>query len=249
MMPAPPLPLPGREVHAWFLRLDRSIHPDVLTYLWTLLDEDERARHSGFRAERHRREFLLSHALLRLTLSRYGPVRAQDWVFHRGEHGRPEVPGQAGPKLRFNLSHTDGMALCAVAMDIDVGVDVEEYAQRSAPTDVVDQCFTAEEVADLNRLSGPRQRRRFFEYWTLKEAYVKARGVGLSLPLTRFAFRLAPPHAPRISFEQPSDDTPESWQFVQLAPSHRHLAAVAIRRPAHSPVTVRCSEYRLVGER
>jgi 4'-phosphopantetheinyl transferase len=233
------LSLSEGEVHVW-LAEPEAVPDSLLAAYAALLDEGERARHQRFRFERHRRQFLVSHALVRVTLSRYAPVAPEAWSFVASEFGRPEVLADGGARLRFNLSHTDGLVLCAVTVGADVGADVEDSERPGENVGLADHCFAPSEAAALRALPVPLQRERFFTYWTLKEAYLKARGAGLSLPLAHFAFHLTPGEAPRISFDARLPDEPEAWRFVPLRPSARHLGALAVRRPRALPLTVRC---------
>jgi 4'-phosphopantetheinyl transferase len=233
------MPLPPDEVHVWITEPEEIEDPGLLDAYLGLLNSEERERHRKFHFERNRRQYLVSHALVRLTLSRYAPVEPQAWSFVTNEYGCPRVAGEGSGGLRFNLSHTDGMAMVAVARDVDVGVDVEDVFRAGEPVGLADRYFAPAEVADLQALEVAHQRERFFEYWTLKEAYIKARGMGLSLPLDQFAFELQPGVPPRIAFDPRLKDDPEAWQFSQLRPSSRHLAAVAVRRPRSLPLKVR----------
>jgi 4'-phosphopantetheinyl transferase len=236
----PPLTLRHDEVHLWVVEPERVTDPRLLEAYVALLDEGERARRLRFRFEKHQHQFLVSHALVRVTLSRYAPVPPQAWRFANNAYGRPDLSGSVLPGLRFNLSHTDGMAVCAVALDTDVGADVEDSGRQGQTVELADSFFSPSEVAALRALPPERQRERFFEYWTLKESYIKARGMGLSLPLDQFAFHLEPGQPPRISFDPRLVDEPGSWRFVQLQLSERHPAAVAVRRAWSLPLSVRC---------
>lgn len=227
-------------MHVWLAEPEAISEPRLLAAYAALLDDGERERHQRFRFERHRRQFLVSHALVRLTLSRYAPVAPEAWSFVTNAYGRPEVREDGGARLRFNLSHTDGMALCAVTVGADLGADVEDAERPGENVSLADHSFAPSEAAALRALPTPLQRERFYTYWTLKEAYIKARGAGLSLPLAHFAFHLTPGEAPRISFDSRLPDEPEAWQFVPLRPSARHLGALAVRRPRELPLTVRC---------
>ncbi len=235
----PLLPLSEGEVHVWLTEPEAVPEPLLPAYA-ALLDEGERERHRRFHFERHRRQFLVSHALVRVTLSRYAPVAPAAWSFVTNAYGRPEIRGEGTPRLRFNLSHTEGLALCAVTVEADLGADVEDSQRPGETVSLAEQCFAPSEAAELRALPASLQRERFFEYWTLKEAYLKARGAGLSLPLAHFAFHLAPGAPPRISFDERLPDVPEAWQFVLLRPSARHFGALAVRRPRELPLTVRC---------
>ncbi|HYO55364.1 4'-phosphopantetheinyl transferase family protein [Archangium sp.] len=238
--PEPPLSLRPDEVHLWVVEPERVSDPRLLAAYQEVISAEERARHVRFRFEKHRLQFLVSHALVRVTLSRYAPVQPHAWRFSVNEYGRPEIVGDTLPRLRFNLSHTDGMAVCAVALDVDVGADVEHSGRPGQTVEVADSFFAPSEVKALRALPVERQRERFFDYWTLKESYIKARGAGLSLPLDQFTFHLEPGRPPGISFDPRLVDDPETWQFVQVRLGAEHPAAVAVRRARGLPLTVRC---------
>jgi 4'-phosphopantetheinyl transferase len=219
------------RVHVSTVYLDR---PEVLRHLDSLrrlLDEDERAREARLVRDQDRALFVVAHALVRLQLSRVGPLAPPEWRFVTNGHGRPEVANlpAGAPPIRFNLSHTSGLAACAVTGDRDVGVDVE-YIDRALTHDVAARFFAPREVTDLEALPESARGRVFFDYWTLKEAYIKARGLGLALPLRHFAFVLSPPAPPAITFDDEIDDDPATWQFLQTAPTPAHRLALAVRR-------------------
>jgi 4'-phosphopantetheinyl transferase len=232
------MPLPSDEVHVWITEPEQIEEPRLLEAYLRLLNLEEREKQRRFHFERHQRQYLVSHALVRLTLSRYAPEAPEAWSFVTNDYGCPRVK-EGGPRLSFNLSHTDGMAVVAVARDTEVGVDVEDTLRSGETVGLADRFFAPSEVSALRALAVERQRERFFEYWTLKEAYIKARGMGLSLPLEQFAFELQPGAQPRIRFDPRLRDDPESWQFFQLRPSARHQAALAVRRPRTLPLKVR----------
>jgi 4'-phosphopantetheinyl transferase len=174
-------------------------------------------------------------------LSRYAHVPPAQWTFIENVHGRPEILDRPRgvPDLRFNISHTEGLIACAVTIGREVGVDVEHIGRRLTH-DVAGRFFAPSEVTELTRLPDEEQQRVFFDYWTLKEAYIKARGFGLALPLADFAFTLAPPSPPRIAFEPGLDDDPATWQFAQDWPTPQHRLAIAVRRDGNDlPVRIR----------
>jgi 4'-phosphopantetheinyl transferase len=191
--------------------------------------------------EKDRRAFLLTRALVRTMLSRYAPLSPSEWRFITNVHGRPEILDRpdAVPDLRFNISHTNGLIACAVTIGREVGVDVEHIG-RHLTHDIAGRHFAPAEVADLRRLSDEEQRTVFYDYWTLKESYIKARGFGLALPLGDFAFKLNPPAPPTISFEPALKDDPGTWQFLQEWPTPTHRLALAVRRDGDDlPVRIR----------
>jgi 4'-phosphopantetheinyl transferase len=206
-----------------------------------LLTPDEHERMARLIFDRDRQRFLLTRALVRTMLSRYAPVAPADWRFIANVHGRPEIAGRRAdvPDLRFNISHTDGLVACAVTIGREVGVDVEHVGRRLIH-DVATRFFAPREVADLRALPETEQARAFFDYWTLKEAYIKARGFGLALPLADFAFHLSPERTPAISFEPALPDDPASWQFTQDWPTPTHRLGLAVRRTGDDlPVRIR----------
>jgi 4'-phosphopantetheinyl transferase len=219
------------EAHVWLLPDPEPASPAQLAGLAAILDEEERARAARYLRPEDRVRSIAARALLRLMLSRYAPVAPSAWQFVTNRYGRPElvhVPAEAGD-LRFNVSHTDGLVAVAVARGRDIGVDVE-HIDRPLTHDIAGRFFSPAEVRDLRRASPDEQPRVFFDYWTLKESYIKARGMGLALPLAHFSFHLRPDQPPAISFAPPLDDDPARWQFAQAWPSARHRLAVAVER-------------------
>jgi 4'-phosphopantetheinyl transferase len=233
--------LPFRSVHVDLLLTDSADALAKRAEYLSLLSPEEHERMARFVFERDRVRFLLTRALVRTTLSRYASVAPADWHFIANAHGRPEILDRpAGvPDLRFNLSHTDGLIACAVTIGREVGVDVEHVGRRLTQ-DVAARFFAPAEVAHLQSLPGDEQERVFFDYWTMKEAYIKARGFGLALPLGDFAFHFLPGGPPSIAFEPAMQDDPSTWQFLQDWPTPAHRLGLAIRRTGDDlPVRMR----------
>lgn len=233
--------LPFNAVHLDLVQTADTTAQEKLDSYRPLLSQDENDRMARLIFERDRRAFLVTRALVRTTLSRYASVAPAEWRFIANVHGRPEIlerpPG--APDLRFNISHTDGLIACAVTIGREVGVDVE-HIHRRLSHDVAGRFFAPAEVTDLRRLPAEDQERVFFDYWTLKEAYIKARGFGLALPLGDFAFKLQPPATPTIAFEPSLDDDASTWQFMQEWPTPQHRLGLAVRRTGRDlPVRIR----------
>lgn len=201
----------------------------LITRLRTLLSAEERTRADRFVRDGDRATYVVAHALARCRLSCHGATAPADWRFDIGPQGCPSVvASQAGtPRLAFNLSHTDGLVAVAVTRGRRVGVDVERTG-RVVSEGVAERHFAPAEVADLRALPPTAQARAFFDYWTLKEAYIKARGMGLAIPLDAFAFSLDPPRPPVISFADGFDDRPDRWTFHQTSPTPDHRLALAV---------------------
>jgi 4'-phosphopantetheinyl transferase len=234
--------LDGHQVHIWYVMTDQVTDERRLATYHELMTPDERERNRRFVFPRGRHEHLVTRALVRTTLSRYHPaVEPQAWQFTTNAFGRPEVAApMCQPRLRFNVSHTDGAIVCALAVDREIGIDVELVTRKLMDgVDIADQYFSALEVADLRSLPPSKQADRFFDYWTLKEAYIKARGLGLQLPLDQFSFHLRDDVPISISFGPGITDDPASWQFDlrRLTPTHR--LALALRRAGEPDLAVR----------
>ena len=233
--------LPLNAVHVDLVRTTDRAALDKLEDYRPLLSSDEHDRMGRLIFERDRRAFLMTRALARRMLSQYAAVAPADWQFITNAHGRPEISErpEGTPDLRFNISHTDGLIACAVTIGREVGVDVEQIG-RHLTHDVAGRFFAPKEVTDLRALPEVDQRRVFFDYWTLKEAYIKARGFGLALPLGDFAFKLRPPGPPEITFEPSLEDDPATWQFMQDWPTPLHRLGLAVRREGSDlPVRMR----------
>lgn len=228
-------------VDIWAVAAEEAVAPADVARLATLLTADEAARGRRFVRPRDRDAFVLTRALVRTMLSRYGPTAPEDWRFVTNAHQCPfVVDAQAGtPPLRFNVSHTDGLVVLAVVRGHRVGIDVEAVT-RPVLEDVAGRHFAPAEVAALRARPAADQPRLFFDYWTLKEAYIKARGMGLAIPLDRFAFTLRAEGPPRISFAAGFDDRAERWQFWQAWPTPHHRLGLAVERDgADLPIALR----------
>jgi 4'-phosphopantetheinyl transferase len=222
--------LPADEVHVWHLDPER-LDAAALDRCLALASDEERRQAQRFRVESPRRLHLAARALARTCLARYTCVEPRGWRLEAGRWGRPEIAGPPGYGwLRFNLSHTRGRVVCALARDAWVGVDVEDTGRGGRLLDVAHRYFAPAEVEELFSLPEPARVPRFFDYWTLKEAYIKARGMGLALPLSQFAFRLGIPGPIRAEFDAALGDDPEAWQFERLRWPPHHEAALAVRR-------------------
>jgi 4'-phosphopantetheinyl transferase len=218
--------LPG-DVHVWCRQTDSLADTEIRDAV-ALLSPEEHSRYTRFRFPRDQRDYAAAHALLRTSLSRYADLAPQSWQFQEAPGGKPAiVRGDGTPRLSFNLSHTHGLVACAIAVDADVGVDVESV-DRTVDDGIARRYFSARENDDLQRCrSAPLRTRRFIELWTLKEAYIKAIGKGLSHPLDSIVFDLADRES--ILFLPPPGVDGAAWRFSLSAPTEHHRLAVAVR--------------------
>ena len=222
-------------VYVWVVRQDAPAVRERLAAYGRLLSADEPQRAQRFLQVADRERFVLGRALARTMLSAFAAlaaVKPADWHFVIDDHGRPQLASRpsGAPDLRFNLSHTPGLVACAVTVGREVGVDVEHIGRDLVHDNIPERFFSAREVADLRARPAAEQQVVFFDYWTLKESYIKARGLGLALPLGQFSFIWTAGAAPTIEFAPELHDDPASWQFAQFWPTAEHRMAVAVRR-------------------
>jgi 4'-phosphopantetheinyl transferase len=210
---------------------------DVPAAAWpamlAILDEEERARAARFLREADRRAFIAAHALLRAMLSRVAGTAPREWRFITGSHGKPHIHPELGhPGLEFNLSHTSGAVACGIASGCPIGIDIEDEDRADSHLDIADAYFAPSERARLHAAPAAERPALFLRLWTLKEAYIKAQGRGLSMALDAFAFSLAPI---AISFREPTSDSSAHWHFKSLRCAGGHRLSVAVRAAAGSP--------------
>lgn len=222
--------LPGNEVHLYFSHPEKITDPALLSHYEALLTDDERTQMSRLYFARHRHQYLITRALIRATLSTYFAVDPADWRFGKNGYGKPEIihPDKTWP-VCFNLSHCEGLVLCGITRDYDIGVDVEDTQRtRASAYEGISSFFSATESADLAQLPVEQQNLRFFDYWTLKESYIKARGMGLAIPLSKFSFQF---REDRLSGFMPHPDLKDdaaNWQFWRMPMAERYRVAVAV---------------------
>lgn len=231
--------LAHRQAHLWVVDPARFEDLEARRSLERILSPAELRRRAQFRFPHLQQTFLVTRALVRSALSCFAAVRPEDWTFGANAYGKPYLlcAGQV-PPFHFNLSHTDGLVALLVAREPLLGVDVEPLDRHLSDVEQLGSWLSAAELADVMAAPPAARPERFLVYWTLKEAYIKARGLGLSLPLDRFSFHLEASEPARISFDSSIEDRPEDWQFVQLRPTDRHLLAMAIRRQEGSAFAV-----------
>ena len=212
------------EVHVWLARPDAVTDAAHLADCIAMLCDDERERYRRFRFEQDRHLFLVAHALVRRVLSCYVDVDPADWRFVSGAHGRPEIAAPPLPvNLRFNLSHTSGLAACVVTVNDACGVDAERLDRRTRMRAIAAKLFAGPEVHDLLEREGSAvYHERFYTYWTLREAWCKALGTGLAHEDRSVWFDLDGCDAVRLH------GAAGQWQFAVEKPTTEHVLAIAV---------------------
>jgi 4'-phosphopantetheinyl transferase len=221
--PPEALSLTPGEVHVWRLALDQP--EAVLAQFREILEAHELERAGRFHFEIHRNHFIVGRAGLRYVLARYLDAKPEEFRFVYGSYGKPEL---AEKRLCFNVSHSHGVALFAVA-DREVGVDVEHVRADFATEDIARRFFSRVEVATFNALPKNEQVAAFFRCWTRKEAYIKAIGRGLSEPLDAFDVTLAPGEAATLLQARGQDVS--RWSMFDLDVGPEYAGALLVEAP------------------
>jgi 4'-phosphopantetheinyl transferase len=215
------------EVHVWRVALDEN-PPQVLSFLRNLA-ADEQARAMRLYFERDREHFIVARGVLRAILGSYLNRAPECLSFSYSSHGKPFLTGESNKDaIRFSVSHSGGVALYAVTRGREVGIDLERIRFDFAVREIAERFFSPREVAALQALPADGQQQAFFRYWTCKEAYIKARGEGLSLPLDQFEVSLARGN-PTAVLNTPRDSSEASrWSLQELNPAPGYAAALAV---------------------
>lgn len=193
-----------------------------------MLSHEELAKASTFYFERDRYQYLLARVLVRTVLSGYCGLAPEALRFETDSMGRPTIaPTLAGVcgDLDFNLSHTPGLVVVAVARGRRIGVDVERL-RRPAPLRLADRLFAEYERRAMLSLPHSEQPSRFFKLWTLKESYIKARGLGLRIPLRDIEFSFCSDDGIKLRLASSLLDVPDRWSFSQFHPTQDYVVAV-----------------------
>lgn len=221
------LALGPEEVHVWRAPLDLA--EEDVRYLERTLAPDERERADRFHFERDRRRYVVAHGALRDVLSRYVGAEPGQLRFRHGSSGKPaltEVFGSGG--IEFNLTHSNELALCAVARDRQIGVDLECVRSGFSEERIAEQFFSREEIEELRALPHELQKEAFFSCWTRKEAYLKAIGDGLLSPLDQFSVSLTPGEPAVLRKTADSLSEAARWSLQALMPGPGYAAALVV---------------------
>ena len=232
-------PLDQSTIELWFTFLDEVNHPSLLSDYDALLSAEERVRLHRFHFEKDQRVHLITRALVRTVLSRYVEVNPAEWVFRRNAYGRPEIEHESERirSIRFNVSHTAGLVMLGVVAGREIGVDSESVNNRQVTVDLADQFLTEPEKEALRAMEPDEQLTRLFQYWTLKEAYVKAKGLGLSFPLKKVGFSFESDKL-NVSYDIQAKSKRESWEHLLMQVSDHHIASVCVERHDNSSLRI-----------
>lgn len=214
------------EVHVWHLLAERLTDPRLLPSLAATLSDKESQRVGCLRHERDRTLALLARGMVRTVLASYLDCPCSEVQFAANDFGKPTLPGHA-PPLRFNLTHSRGAVALAVSARREVGIDVEERRRSVEYLALAERFFAAPESRHLRSVPSEQLPDAFFAIWTLKEAFVKGIGRGLSFPLEAFCFDLDGRRL--LRFRPLADFVSPNWHFTQFDLGDRHCGAVAVQ--------------------
>ena len=229
-IPPAVLPFSEKEVHVW--RVSLELLPDELAKSADLLSKDEKERATRFRFEHDQDCFVARRGLLRVILGRYLEIPPQKVEFTYNSFGKPAVSNTSA-RVRFNLSHSSGLALVALSQGEQIGVDLERLRNDVDIEQISDGLFSEIERSTLRSLPPKVREQAFFCCWTRKEAYLKARGEGLSIPLSQFSVTVLPDETPRLIGTQNDPGENELWTLYHLSPGSEYIAAIAVEGKGH----------------
>ena len=222
--------LPMDWVDLWWEKIDSQV--GRISEFWPTLSEDERKRAERFCFDRHRERFIVQRGRLREILSVYWDVLPNAIRFRKGTGGKPSISSD-NPTIRFNLSHSKGYALLAIAYGREVGVDVEVLRPKPKAAALVERFFSPNEKTAFRKLEPHEEDAAFFAGWTRKEAYVKAVGKGLRFPLDQFDVSLEPGDQNALLHVEGAPEEVRRWSLrdIDLGPGFRAALAVEMMNP------------------
>jgi 4'-phosphopantetheinyl transferase len=237
-MTADPSSLARGVVHVWHASaVDRWTSDDDRARALAWLSPAERTRFDRYRRDLDRDMFLLGRVMARALVGRALGVAPTGWAWVEGPRGRPDIAGDRGtPPVSFNLAHSGGLVVCAIARGVTVGVDIEDRRRASIGRDLAARACTAAELAVIEAAGEDGWRDCFLRHWTLKEAYLKGRGLGIAQHLTDTGFTFdAAGAAPRLVLHRALAGDDARWAFAlrELAPAH--YVAIAAAHGAEAP--------------
>jgi len=230
------------RVHIWIFDLSGSAR--ALEHFRRQLSADEIARSERFCFPHLQTSFVVAHGMLRNILASYLGLRPATLEFSYNQQGKPRL-ADAGCRLRFNLSHSGALGACAVAAECDLGVDIEHMRQMPDLFDIARRFFSPEECVDLEAVPSDQQELAFFNCWTRKEAYIKAMGGGLSIPLDSFCVSLVPNEPARLISNCENDA--HRWNIQEFDPGTGYRGAVAYNGPPRDLIVRRIEAEEAAG--
>ncbi len=224
--PAPvTLTLKPGEIHIWHAQM--SAHFEEILSFTQVLAPDEQMRAARFKFPIHQQRYVIARGILRQLLARYLKCPPQEIDFHYTQYGKPLLASPiSNPRLYFNISHSENIALYAFSLTADLGVDIENIRADIEAENIAERFFATEEVQMLKHLTAEQKIAAFFAIWTKKEAFIKAIGQGLTFSLQDFVVNLAHDSKSLVSI---SKGHAQDWSLLTLVPEPGYIAAIAVK--------------------
>ena len=217
-------------MHIWYLNL--SDFKDKVRDFYSLLSDDEKEKASKFRFIKDRHQFVLSRGSLRILTSRYLKKPNDDIVFSYGEFGKPEYHFKSD--LKFNVSHSENMAVVGFVKHHDIGVDIENTKGDFDVLDIAQNYFSKREISALKSLPKSEHVNGFYRCWTRKESFIKAKSKGLSFPLDQFSVSLTSEQHVALLETHWDETEAKLWRLFSFSPKTNYIGAVSVK--ATNPV-------------
>jgi 4'-phosphopantetheinyl transferase len=227
--------LPASELHVW--QADLIEAAARYDHFHSLLSPEERQRSARFLSAEHSRRFIAAHGILRDVLSRYTGLAAAALSFETNAHGKPALPQETG--IAFNLSHSGNRLLIGVSAGAATGVDIEQVRERTSLLKIAQRFFSASECEALQAFPEEQRLAAFYRCWTRKEAYIKAKGKGLAIPLAAFEVSLGSTPALLRTLNEADDAAGWTLWNIDAGPDYAAAAMVA----GSAGLTLRCFRY------
>lgn len=228
------LTLDHEEVHVWRAMLDQSM--PRIQLLEQTLTTDEQIRANLFRFPNDRSNYVVARGLLRTLLGQYLNREPHTLRFNYGHNGKPSLAGKVGDKiLSFNVTHTYGMVMYAFTWGRNIGIDLEQILEDMVWWDIAESFFSPKEVCVLRTIPKGKQHEAFFACWTRKEAYVKAKGLGLSMALSQFDVSVTFEKQVALLESREVNEEISSWTLYDLSPGPGYVAALAVEGKSCRP--------------
>lgn len=223
-LPTPSLTLNAEEVHVWHADLDKH----AADYLRPLLSDDELARADRFHFAKDRNHYIVARGLLRKLLASYLGIRATELRFAYAAKGKPSLDASQSGAINFNLAHSEKRAIFAFSLGRQIGVDLEYIREDLCGDRIAERFFSPREISELKTVPPELRKQAFFNCWTRKEAYIKARGEGLSLPLDEFDVSLLPGEEAALRRNHKEPDEVARWTMQSIKVPVGYVAALVV---------------------
>jgi 4'-phosphopantetheinyl transferase len=226
--PRVPIRLRNSEVHLWKMLLE--VNNKVASRLNELLSADEQEKASRFHFAADRRRFVITRGCLRALLSRYTNMAPETIQFAYGKYGKPSLPQatRESAQIEFNVAHSGNTAAFAFTRIGNIGIDIEQIRTDFDADDIAQRYFSAAEISSLGQTSLAARHAAFFSCWTRKEAFLKAKGVGLSYSLKQFDVTVSPTSPARLLSTRPDAKEAARWSMKSFDLARGYAATVVV---------------------